>query len=167
VKRIITAAAVCLLLSASAAAQTRSRRSTPQTRRGSSASSRSTLDQTQTNAARIKLADQIKKLSRFAYLYGRLSKDLELTGAQAGGAEVAGQAKATLLGTFRSLSAELDELERQFRFAQPLSRHYPMLQGAAQKVSAAEAQASANQFDRAGRLLIEVVNQLTDVLLEM
>lgn len=169
-KSTIAAAALCLSLLLSFApdsrAQTRTRRSTPQ-RRGSTAAPKPATDQTQINTARIKLADQIKNLSRFAYLYGRLSKDLENVSTQAESAEVARQTKAALLTNFRNFREGLDLLERDFRFTPGLSRHYQMLQGAAQKVSDAEAQASAGQYDRAGRLILEVVNQLTDVLIEM
>ena len=169
-KPAIAAAALCLSLALSfapgASAQTRTRRTQP-ARRAPSSQSKSALDQTQTNAARIKLADQIKNLARFVYLYGRFSKDLENVSAQAESAEVASRTKAALLTNFRNFREGLDGLERDFRFTPGLSRHYGMLQGAAQKVSDAEAQANANQYDRAGRLLLEVVNQLTDVLIEM
>ncbi|MCA1616788.1 MAG: hypothetical protein LC800_22420 [Acidobacteria bacterium] len=171
-KTVIAAAAMCLSLALSnapaASAQTRTRRTQPARRapaRPSTPGAR--LDQTQTNAARIKLADQVKNLARFVYLYGRFSKDLENVSAQAESAEVASRTKAALLTNFRNFREGLDGLERDFRFTPGLSRHYGMLQGAAQKVSDAEAQANANQYDRAGRLLLEVVNQLTDVLIEM
>lgn len=167
------AAALCLSLLLSSApdvaAQTRTRRSSPaQRRRAPAGAPRSaTADRTQITAARIKLADQIKNLSRFAYLYGRFSKDLENVSAQAESADVARRTKAALLTNFVNFREALDAMEKDFRFTPGLSRHYEMLQGAAQKVSDAEAQAAANQYDRAGRLILEVVNQLTDVLLEM
>jgi len=170
VKSIIAAACLSslLLLSSAppAAAQSRTRR-TPTPKRGSTAASKSTTDQTQVNAARIKLADQIKNLTRFVYLYGRFSKDLENVSAQTESADVARRTKAALLTNFANFREGLDTLEKDFRFAPGLARHYGMLQGAARKVSDAEAQASANQYDRAGRLLLDVVNQLTDVLVEM
>ena len=75
--------ALLLLLPAGVLAQSRTRRtssSAAQKRRaGSNAAAKP--DATQVNAARIKLADQIKTLSRFLYLYGRFSKDLELSDA--------------------------------------------------------------------------------------
>ena len=170
-KLTFAAAARCLslllLLSApSVSAQTRTRRTTPQKRPAASAP-KPTADQTQVNAARIKLADQIKNLTRFVYLYGRFSKDLENVSAQAESADVARRTKAALLTNFANFREGLDLLERDFRYTPSLARHYAMLQGAAQKVSDAEAQASATQYDRAGRLILEVVNQLTDVLIEM
>ena len=160
--------AACLLLvspAADAAAQSRTRR-TPAQRRTAPAP-RATANQTQVNAARIKLSDEIKKLTRFIYLYGRISKDLENVSAQAESAEVVKRSKAALLSNFASLRADLDQLERQFRFTPGLERNYQKLQGVAQRVADAESQAAASQYDRAGRLLVDVITQLTDVLLEM
>ena len=162
--------AACLLFAlpgADAAAQSRTRR-TPAQRRGTATPPRTTaLDQTQANAARIKLSDQIKNLTRFVYLYGRISKDLESVSAQAESAEVARRTKAALLPNFANFREALDQLERQFRFTPGLARHYSRLQGVAQKVADAEADATANRFDSAGTRLVDVVNQLTDVLVEM
>ena len=167
-KSLVATLAVCLLLSSAsqpARAQSRTRRA-PAQRRTSSAP-RSTPNRTQTNAARIQLSDQIKNLTRFIYLYGRLSKDLEVVSAQAESADVARRTKASLIANFANLREGLDQLERQFRFTPGLEGSYPRLQGAAAKIEEAEASAAANQFDRAGRQLVEVVSQLTDVLVEM
>lgn len=162
--------AACLTFAAlgtdAASAQSRTRRA-PAQRRGTTQPPRSTLSQTQANAARIKLSDQIKNLTRFIYLYGRFSKDLESVSAQAESAEVARRTKAALLSNFTNLREGLDQLERQFRFTPGLERSYQKLQGVAARVEQAESLAAANQYDRAGRQLVDVVTQLTDVLLEM
>ncbi len=170
-KALFATLMVCLLLlgsNISLSAQTRARRSTTQKRRTTASSSSSHLDATQTNAARIKLGDQIKNLTKFLYLYGRFSKDLELTGAQAGADDTASaKTRASLLNTIRAIREGLDGLEAQFRLTPGLQTQYANLSGVAQLASDAETEASANHLDRAGRMLIEVVNRLTDVLLEM
>lgn len=168
-KSFTAAAALCLLLLApsGSAAQTRSRRAASpaaQKRRGAAPVGRVN---TEVNAARIKLSDQIKTLTRFVYLYGRFSKDLEQVSAQAESSDVTAKTRDALLGNFRNIREGLDQLERQFRFTPGLERAYQMLQGSAQRVADAEQQAAAGQFDRAGRALVEVITQLTDVLLEM
>jgi hypothetical protein len=168
VKSLAAATALCLCLLAApteAFGQARTRRtSTPQRRR---ATSTPRLDATKTNAARIKLADQVKTLSRFLYLYGRFSKDLELTGAQSGSSDLAAQTKASLIASLKNVREGLDQLESQFRFTPGLERPYNLLRGAAQRAADAEASATAGRFDQAGRTLVEVVSQLTDVLMEM
>ena len=162
--------AACVLLAPpcadAASAQTRSRRTSTQ-RRGTATQPRTTLDQTRANAARIKLSDQIKNLTRFIYLYGRISKDLETVSSQAESAEVARRTKSILLSNFANLREGFDQLERQFRFTPGLERNYQKLQGVAQRIADAESQVSAGQYDRAGKLLVDVVTQLTDVLVEM
>ena len=61
----------------------------------------------------------------------------------------------------------LDKLEIDFRTTPELQRYYIKLAGVASGAATAEEQAAANQFDKAGRTLLGVVNHLTDVLLEM
>jgi len=172
VKTLIANAAVCLLLLSYAAttpaAQTRTRRSAPaasQKRRGTPAPSR--LDQTRFNAQRLELAGLSKDLTRFLYLYGRLSKDLELTGSQTGSADAAAQTKAGLIRSMGDMRDRLDQLEGHFRFAEGLETQYQTLHGVSASADQAIQQANANRFDQAGRVLLEVANKLTDVLLEM
>lgn len=170
-KPLIANAAACLLLLLPAAAthapaQTRTRRTaTPQRRRAPAASSR--LDQTRFNTQRLELAGLSKDLTRFLYLYGRLSKDLELTAAQSESSDAAGRAKAGLLENVRAMRDRLDQLEGRFRFEQGLATQYQTLRGVSASAEQAAQQVSANQFDRAGRTLLEVANKLTDVLLDM
>jgi hypothetical protein len=172
VKTLIANAAVCLLLLSYAAptgtAQTRTRRSTAtaQKRRGTPASA-SRIDQTRFNGQRLELAGVSKDLTRFLYLYGRLSKDLELTGAQTGSADAANQTKAGLIRSMGDMRDRLDQLESHFRFAEGLQTQYQTLHGVSAGADQAVQLATANRFDQAGKKLLEVASQLTDVLLEM
>lgn len=169
--KLLTATlATCLLLtfaSDSVFAQSRSRRANSAPRRRAPASPSARLDSTQTNSARIRLADQIKNLSRFLYLYGRISKDFELTGAQAETSEATERTRAGLIDNFSNIRVGLEQLEDQFSTNPGLQPHYRRLAGVARRAEDAESRARANQLDQAGRMLVEVVNQLTDVLLEM
>ena len=163
-------AAACLLLilatAGTAAAQKRTRRS-PSSQRRPAPPAASRLDQTRFNAQRLELATLSKDLTRFLYLYGRLSKDLELTTAQSGSADAAGQTKAGLVQNVQAMRDRLDQLEGRFRFEQGLAAQYQTLRGVSASADQAAQQVSANQFDRAGRTLLDVANKLTDVLLEM
>ena len=161
---------MCLLIitcvAASAPAQTRTRRSTPQRRR-TPATAATRLDQTRFNAQRLEVAGLSKDLTRFLYLYGRLSKDLELTAAQTGSADAANQAKAGLIRSIGDMRDRLDQLEGRFRFEPGLRTQYQTLQGVSTSADRAAQQAAANRYDQAGRTLLDVANKLTDVLLEM
>lgn len=171
-KPLIAKAAVCLLITFSAAApapaQTRTRRSAPAaSQRRKPAAAGSHLDQTRFNAQRLELAGLSKDLTRFLYLYGRLSKDLELTAAQSGAADAANQTKAGLIRSIGDMRDRLDQLEGHFRFEEGLRTQYQTLQGVSASADQASQAASANRFDQAGRILLDVANKLTDVLLEM
>lgn len=171
-KNFYALGAACLLaLSCSwaeAAAQTRNRRTTStQQRRRAPAQQPSPASAAQLNAARLRVADQVKKLSRFLYLYGRFSKDLELTGTQAANADVASRTRNELVNIVRGVSDDLDRLEADFRLTPGLQRYYATLQGVSQRAADAESLVASNRLDQAGRTLVEVVSQLTDVLLEM
>ena len=169
---IAATTALMLLLSAAgaapAAAQTRTRRSTaPQRRRAPAKPATSSLDATRTNAVRLQLASLNKDLTRFLYVYGRLSKDLELTGSQSESADATNKTRAGLIESLKTMSNRLDQLEGQVRFTPGLERQYRSLQGVSNRAAQAEANAAAGRFDAAGRILIEVAATLTDVRLEM
>lgn len=166
-KSFFAAAIVCLSLTlpAAAPAQTRSRRSAQQRRRAPAQASR--LDQTQANAVRLQLAALNKDLTSFIYLYGRLSKDLELTGAQAESADVLARAKTSVVQNIRTMGERLDKLEAQFRFTSGLERQYRTLEGISRQAEEAAQQVNANRFDQAGRTLLAISTRLTDALIEL
>jgi hypothetical protein len=166
-----------LLLSAADSQAQRRRRTTPARRpaattpaRRPAAASTSTI-----NEARIRLADELKTLTRFLYLYGRTSVGVESNEKQASeGGQISPQAQAiidrsrtTVLGSLRTIRDRLDKLELYFRSTPGLEQHYTRLSGVAASAASAEQRANAGQLDAAGRALIEVANQLADVLLEM
>ncbi len=122
----------------------------------------------------LRVADQIKILTRFIYLLGGVAKGLEgvddatrRNEAPTAIVEQATKNKATVRASIQSVREGLDKLEIDFRATPELQRYYIKLAGVAAGAAAAEDLAAANQFDKAGRALLEVVNHLTDVLLEM
>jgi hypothetical protein len=121
-----------------------------------------------------RVAEQIKVLTRFIYLLGGVAKGLEGVDDAARRNEAtpaildqAAKNKATVRASIQSVREGLDKLEIDFRATPELQRYYIKLAGVASGAANAEEQAAANQFDKAGRTLLGVVNQLTDVLLEM
>jgi hypothetical protein len=164
-----------MLLPASVLSQNRqrttSKRSTQKSTRASSTASTATA---RTSEGAIRVADQIKVLSRFLYLLGGISKGIEAADAavRAGDAtpaqvEQTERSKATVKNSLRNVREGLDKLEIDFRTNPDLLRYYTRLAGVAAGAATAEDQAAANQFEQAGRSLLAVVNRLTDVLLEM
>jgi hypothetical protein len=125
-------------------------------------------------AGAARVGDQIKVLTRFIYLLGGVAKGLEgvddatrRNEASAAVIDQVKQNKATVRASIQSVREGLDKLEIDFRNTPELQRYYIKLAGVAARAASAEDLAAANQFDKAGRTLLEVVSHLTDVLLEM
>lgn len=148
-----------------------------QTRRKTTRSTRPAVAvpvSTAEHAGAMRVADQIKVLTRFIYLLGGVAKGLEgvddATRRNEASATIVDQAKqnkVTVRSSIRSVREGLDKLEIDFRATPELQRYYIKLAGVAARAATAEDLAAANQFDKAGRTLLEVVNHLTDVLLEI
>ncbi len=174
-RAIITMTIGLLLLPAPLLAQNRQRRtssgrSTPRTGRATGDYAAAA----ERNAGAKLVADQIKVLTRFLYLLGGVAKGIEAAdvAARAGEAtptqvQQTERSKATVKNSLQNVREGLDQLEIDFRTKPELQRFYTSLAGVAAGAATAEDQAAANQLDQAGRSLLNVVNRLTDVLLEM
>ena len=169
-KRIIALLIATIILSpATSVSQTRRRTARPPAR-----VTKTTNPSNAHQAGATRGADQIKNLTRFLYLLGGVAKGIEEVddAAQRNEAppavlEQAKRNKDTVRTSIQSVREGLDALEIHFRTTPELQRYYIKLAGVASGAATAEEQAAANQFDRAGRSLLDVVNRLTDVLLEM
>ena len=148
-----------------------------QTRKRTTRSTRSSrtakMSEIKLDGAR-RVADQIKILTRFLYLLGGVAKGLEGVDDAARRNEAsqpildqAKRNKATVRTSIQSVREGLDKLEIDFRTTPGLEGYYIKLAGVASGAADAEDLAAANQFDKAGRTLLEVVNRLTDVLLDL
>ncbi len=169
---LVVACSLLLLLPTVMSAQARRRTSTQ--RRASTAANtqRATNDARAAGAARV--ADRIKLLSRFLYLYGRITNGFDVAAQAAIRNETSSaatqqteQSKVAVRQNLKNVRDGLDDLEIRFRTTPELQRYYTSLAGVAAGAADAEDKAAANQFDQAGRALIDVVNRLTNVLLEM
>jgi len=167
-KRIIACLVTLVILSPATLAQTRKR--TTKTSRTTAAKPEAVA----VRAGATRVAAQLKTLTLFLYLLGGVAKGIESADdaarrneASPAVLEQTQKSKATVRTSLRDVRVGLDQLEVDFRTTPELNRYYIKLAGVASGAAAAEEQAAANQFDRAGRTMLEVVNRLTDVLLEM
>ncbi|MFN2517042.1 MAG: hypothetical protein ABR556_12610 [Pyrinomonadaceae bacterium] len=161
--------ATVTLFPATSFAQTRKRTAT---RSGRSVAKPKPSNIQHEGAARV--ADQIKILTRFIYVLGGVAKGLEGVDDAARRNEAptavldqARRNKETVRTSIQTVREGLDKLELDFRTTPQLERYYVKLAGVAAGAADAEDQAASNQFDKAGRTLLDVVNHLTDALLEM
>jgi len=174
--RLTTFAVICLLaLPATALAQTRARTATKRTTssRGQKGAADQAAVEARTGGA-MKVADQIKNLTRFVYLLGGVAKGIEQVDEAARKNEASPTAlqqneqnKTTVKTSLRNVREGLDQLEIYFRSTPELEGYYLKLAGSASGAATAEDLAAAGRFDQAGRTLLGVVNRLTDVLLAM
>lgn len=121
-----------------------------------------------------RVADQIKHLTRFTYLLGGVSSGIAAVDEAVRRNEASPtlvqqnqQSKATVKNSIQGFRETLDKLEIDFRATPELQPYYIKLAGVAAGAATAEEQAAANQFDRAGRTLLDVISRLADVLVIM
>jgi len=120
------------------------------------------------------VADQIKFLTRFIYLLGGVASGIAAVDEAAKRNEATPailqknqQSKTTVRTSIQGFRESLDKLEIDFRAQPELQPYYIKLAGVADGAATAEQQAAANQFDAAGRSLLNVISRLTDVLVVM
>ena len=164
---------ICIIPS-NALGQTRKRSTSstkPKSSTATTAAQRATQVRTQ---GAVRVADQIKLLTKFTYLLGGINSgiaaaDEEIRRNQASPTMVQSnqQNKARVRSSIQGFREVLDKLEIDFRATPELQPYYIKLAGVAAGAATAEEQAAANKFDEAGRSLLNVIGRLADVLLLM
>jgi hypothetical protein len=161
------------VISGSALGQTRRRSTTTKPKQSTATAAAQKTAQVRAQGA-VRVADQIKFLTKFTYLLGGINTgiaaaDEEIRRNQASPATVQSnqQSKAKVRASIQGFREGLDKLEVDFRATPELQPFYIKLAGVAAGAVKAEEQAAANQFDAAGRSLLDVIGRLTDVLLVM
>ncbi|HEY0766022.1 MAG TPA: hypothetical protein VGD61_26815 [Pyrinomonadaceae bacterium] len=164
--------ALLLLSPSTAFSQTRNR-STSRQKPTSTTAANQRLEQVRTQGA-TRVADQIKFLTRFIYLLGGVSSGIAAVDEAARRNEASPQvvqqnqqSKTQVRNSIQGFRETLDKLEIDFRATPELQPYYIKLAGVASGAATAEDLAAKNQFDAAGRTLLNVINRLTDVLLLM
>ncbi len=120
------------------------------------------------------MAEQLKLLARFLYLYGRISNGLEVAQEQEKRGEATEallakmkQSKASVVGDIQAVRAGLEKLEGSFHANPRLHLPYLKLLSASEAASNAEQLAGGNRFDEAGRAMVSVAERLADVLSQL
>jgi hypothetical protein len=168
---LITLLATLLLIPSSAFSQTRNR----STSRSKAPATKPTqpASQVRTQGA-TRVADQIKFLTKFIYLLGGVTSGIAQVDEAVRRNEASPaliqqnqQSKAQVKSSIQGFRESLDKLEIDFRGTPDLQPYYIKLAGVAAGAASAEEQAANNQFDAAGRTLLNVVGRLADVLVVM
>lgn len=178
-KRIQMIALACLLALSAAATTTQgqTRRRTTTRKAKPAATAAQSTEMTAARTAATRVAEQIKSLGKFLYLYGPISKDLAASEAGAGSSsggqsspaatETMQRNRAKLREVFEGYRQQMDELETLFSNNSELRKYYVRLLGVAASAAQAENSVASGRYDEGGKALLDVMNRLTDVLLEM
>lgn len=171
ISMIVFAGLLVLTVTATTAFGQTRRRSTTRKPRTASTSNQSAAG-TAARTAATRVADQIKSLGKFLYLYGPISK--ELASGEVGAnpssptaTDAMQRNRAKLREVFQSYRAQMDELETLFSGSSELRLYYTRLLGVAASAAQAEDAVASGRYDEGGRALLDVMNRLTDVLLLM
>lgn len=118
-----------------------------------------------------KVAAQIKSLTRFIYILGGTAQTIEDIDRDPRATAVVRQqsnaGKQTVLQTIRSMRAAVVQLENDFHARPELRNYIPFIQGVSETMGLAEDQAVGGELKNSGKTLLEVVNRLTDTLLNL
>ncbi len=129
---------------------------------------------TDVTAEAIETANTLKGLTKFIYLYGKISNGFEIADEQARKTRV----PATVIekntnnknALIRSIAGQKEAIDRLAKILEPNQRlqvQYINLAGVTQKISEAMDLVGNNQYDEAGRSLLTAADRLTDILQQM
>jgi hypothetical protein len=172
-KRILMIVLTGLLLLSATNVMGQTRRRTTSSRRARQPATRSQSQAAPMATVAARLAEQIKSIGRFLYLYGPIYRELAASEAalqgtqQSTAPDTLQRNKAKLREAFHNYRVQMDDLEMTFSSSSELRPYYTKLLGVAASAGQAEDAVAASRYDQAGRSLLDVMSRLTDVLVDM
>lgn len=172
-KRISMIVLACLITLTASNIFGQTRRRTTTGRRSRSSAARNQTNGATSASVAARLAEQIKSIGKFLYLYGPLWKELAANEAslqgdrQSTAAEAMERNRTRLRELFHNYRVQMDDLETTFSGSSELRPYYTKLLGVAASAGQAEESVASSRYDQAGRSLLDVMNRLTDVLVDM
>ena len=124
-------------------------------------------------AAATKVADQLKIVTRFVYLYGKITNGLEFADEKTKAGEAKPDVTAKIqqgakavVASIAGLKEGINKVAMELKTDDRLQVHYLKLTSATDAISNAEQLAAAGRFDEAGKALVLAVEKLADWLNE-
>ncbi len=122
----------------------------------------------------LQVAAQIKNVSNFIYVFGKIVNGLEIAEEQVKRNESSPaiqaktkQSKDALVARISDLRAGLENLARSFQANPRLQVQYLKISSATEAAANAERLAAAGRYDEAGKTLVIVIERLTDTMVSM
>jgi hypothetical protein len=120
------------------------------------------------------VAAQIKNVSNFIYIYGKVVNGLEVADEQAKSDQASPdiqakikESKDKLIAKIKDVRIGLEDLANNFQANPRLQVQYLKLSYATEAVLNAERLAAAGRYNDAGKFLVTVVERLTDTIISM
>ena len=173
VSTIVSVGLLCLLGVVSVSDTVAAQKKSTRTQRKPSAKPTPTPSPTPNNlsAEAAQVAEQIRLITRFIYVYGKVANGLELAEEQAKQGEVSPsaatknqQSKEAVVNNIRGLRTGLGNVVAHFQTNPRLQVQYLKVSYAAEAVTNAERLAASSKYDEAGKSLVAAVERLTEVL---
>src|SRR2546427_7138380 len=127
-----------------------------------------------TRAEAAQVAAQIKKVSNFIYIYGKVVNGLEVADEQAKDEQTSPKVQALnkenkdkLVASIDGLRADVQDLANNFQANPRLQVQYLKLSYATEAAINAGRLAAAGRYEEAGKFLVAVVERLTDTIISM
>ncbi len=121
-----------------------------------------------------KVSDQVKNVSRFVYVLGGVATGIEDIDKQSKTRKVSQSAlslndanKKKVIESIRNIRAGLAVLETEFRTKPSLKLYNFNIQGVSDMTARAEDLALSGQFTESGKVLLTVVEKLSDTLVSL
>lgn len=171
--KFVVISACLLSLAFSVSAQ---KRRTPTRRTSSTAANTTTapLASAEIKASAEKVSVQIKNVSKFIYILGGVAQGIEDIDKDVKAGKVSrtvadqnAKNKQAVVSTITNLRAGLNALEVEFRTKPALRNYNFQIQGISDLTASAEDQASAGQLRDAGKILLQVIEKLSDTLVNL
>ncbi len=173
VATIVSAGLLCLPGVVSASNAVVAQKKSTRTQRKPGAKPTPTPSPTPNNlsAEAAQVAEQIRLVTRFIYIYGKVANGLELAEEQAKQGEISPaaaaknqQSKDAVVNNIRGLRTGLGNVVARLQANSQLQVQYLKASYAAEAVTNAERLAASSKFDEAGKSLVAAVERLTEVL---
>ena len=126
------------------------------------------------SAEAAQVGEQIKLITRFLYIYGKVANGLELAEEQNRRGELSQaalaqnrQSKEAVVNNLNGLRTGVSNLLTRFQNNSRLQVQYLKVSNAVDAVTNAERLAGNSRFDEAGKSLVLAIERLTDVLLAL
>ena len=167
--------AFALLLAVAPAGLAQKKKRTPTTQRSrTTAPTPAPAPVPDTQKESTEVANTLKALTKFLFLYGKIANGLEVAEDQAKRTRVPANVleqnvrnKNGVQAGITGLKDQVDKLAQVLQANPRLQIPYVNLAGVTQKIVEAQGLVQNNQFDEAGRSLVTAVERLTDILLQV